>query len=330
MPLVAFGRPKFEGTAESVSATATDGDMADPAYISRWMILPCALALTVGSRVARASEIVEANSLRVSQVEPAVALPVQGSSGPIVEYGPMTAMADEAARTVAGAPSAPLEDGSTERRPLGQPSSALLDAERQRPLARAAAEEGASSSGGVGLTDGAGRTLGALGAVLGLIVLARWVIRRVSQRTGGLLGQLGAGGRAPSGVLEVLGRFPVGRGQSLVLLRLDRRVLLLSQSSQGFTTLTEIDDPQDVASLVVKTADDESASLAARFRSILSGFERDPSLGVEVEEVGGPTTLRLARRRREDVVEVRSEAAGRDAAASIRRRLAQLRGEEAA
>lgn len=295
--------------------------MAQVRNISFWMTLACALAL--GAHVARASESLAANPLRESVVTPERVTPASAPLRPLVEFGPVEAQAQEQAEQEATATLAAPED-----RRLGSPALPLRA--RERTDARTPDGERASASGSTGLTQGA-RTLGALAAVIALIFVARWVIRRCAQR-GGLVGQLGAGGRAPSGVLEVLGRFPVSRGQSLVLLRLDRRVLLLSQSSQGFTTLSEIDDPQEVASLVVKTADDESATLAARFRAILSSFERDPSIAGEVEEVGGrsPTTLRLARQRRDDVIDVTGEEGRRGALASVRRRLAILRDEEAA
>ncbi len=307
--------------------------MADLSYISNRMILACALALSAMSSHARADESASANPLRTSVVEPALRAPTRDAGGPLVEYGPLEAQAQEQARAAQEGPHASsAREPERERLPLGQPGASALDGERSRPLTGAGSPQDQNQTGSLAWTNGAGRTIAALAAVLGLIVVARWVIRRVSLRSGGLVGQLGAGGRAPSGVLEVLGRFPVGRGQSLVLLRLDRRVLLVSQSAQGFTTLTEIDDPQEVASLVVKTADDESASLAARFRSMLSAFERDPALGGEIEEVGGrgPTTLRLARQRREQVVEVTNDGARGGAVASVRRRLALLRDGEAA
>jgi flagellar biogenesis protein FliO len=69
--------------------------------------------------------------------------------------------------------------------------------------------------------------------VIGLIVALAAVARGIIKNKGGLVGAMGAGGRAPSGVLEVLGRYPVARGSTLVLLKLDRRVLLLAQSRGG-------------------------------------------------------------------------------------------------
>src|SRR5262249_34396680 len=77
------------------------------------------------------------------------------------------------------------------------------------------------------------QTIAALAGVVALILVLGVVVKRVARRGGGLLGALGPGGRAPSGLLEVLGRYPVGRGATLVLLKLDRRILLLCQGGGG-------------------------------------------------------------------------------------------------
>lgn len=119
-----------------------------------------------------------------------------------------------------------------------------------------------------------------LALVLGLIVALAAGARAIMRSKGGLIGSLGAGGRAPSGVLEVLGRYPVARGSTLVLLKLDRRVLLVAQTRAGkiggtaFTTLSEITDPEDVASVLLKTRDDTNESMSKRFTSLLGAFER--------------------------------------------------------
>lgn len=118
-------------------------------------------------------------------------------------------------------------------------------------------------------------TLIPLTAVVSLILAAAWVVRRLARGSGSLAASMGAGGRSPAGVLEVLGRYPIGRGASLVLLRLDKRVLLLSQfagarGSSGMTTLADINDPEEVASLLLKTREQEGESLSARFQSILA------------------------------------------------------------
>ena len=119
------------------------------------------------------------------------------------------------------------------------------------------------------------------------------------------------GGRAPAGVLEVLGRYPVARGATLVLLRVDRRVLLLSQASGGrfglstsFSTLCEMDDADDVASILTKTRDDAGESMSKRFQSLLERFDRgatsaadaSPTRGVPETTRGGIPVVDLTRR----------------------------------
>jgi len=131
------------------------------------------------------------------------------------------------------------------------------------------------------------RTAMALGAVLGLILILAWGVKKLVARgaisipgmVGGMMSGMGAA-RAPSGVIEVLARYPVCTGTSLLLLKLDRRVLLISQSANrglrsGATlaTLCELDQPEDVASILLKVRGDEQAKLAAKFESILSREE---------------------------------------------------------
>lgn len=123
------------------------------------------------------------------------------------------------------------------------------------------------------------RTGASLAGVVVLIFVVAFVLKRVARRQGGLIASLGPGGRAPSGLLEVLGRYPIARGTTLVLLKVDRRVLLLCQSSgkrlgpsTNMSTLTEIADPDEVASILVKARDEEGDSLAKKFESMLGTF----------------------------------------------------------
>lgn len=174
------------------------------------------------------------------------------------------ALADEAA--------APAESDADEADTRVSDTESLpLPAIEQRALGSAPDTETTASQG----VGGWVRTVLALGAVLGLLLVLRAIVVRASRRSG-LVGELGAGGRAPSGVLSVLGRYPVARGRSLVLLQLDTRVLLLEQSSDGFKTLSEVTEPDEVASILTKTRDEEGASQAARFNAMLRDLEDDP------------------------------------------------------
>lgn len=120
------------------------------------------------------------------------------------------------------------------------------------------------------------RTVAALLLVITLILALAWGVRRLAQKQGGLNAKLGAGGRAPSGVLEVLGRYPVGSKLTLVVLRFDRRVLLLAQghgSSATMSTLCELADPTDVASVLSRVSD--SGEVNAAFKEAIARAERD-------------------------------------------------------
>jgi len=276
--------------------------------------------------------------------------PVANPAGPI-EAGPV-----EADRSERGS-AEPQASGAAERRerpalPQVEDTAARAGSDAGEgpataslPLGRRAEDRGEASAAGEDAAPGGGvmrspaaKTAGALTLVLSLIFGMRSLFRAAARRgSGGLAGALGAGGRAPSGVLSVLGRYPVGRGATLVLLQLDRRVLLLSQTSAGFQPLCELTDPEDVASVVRKTADEEGASMSKRFAQLLKASERDPSIGGErVFGSGGPVTPRRAMGLREfesslDRGEAGIEAAleaspgAGDSYSSIRRRLEKLR-----
>ena len=123
-----------------------------------------------------------------------------------------------------------------------------------------------------------------LAMVVGLVLVCAAVLKRVAGKRGGLVGAISGCG-APGGIVEVLGRYPISRAQALVLLRVDRRVLLLSHAAGGgrsgpggFTTLSQFDDAEDVASILAKVNDAGTGGGAktanARFHAALKLFER--------------------------------------------------------
>jgi flagellar biogenesis protein FliO len=162
------------------------------------------------------------------------------------------------------APAAPATPGGPASVPISVPV-ATPEVERAEsappPVAAPPQEELAlglpaeAAAGGPGQPSRARRTFdprlgeflrvgGALGAVLALLLLTRVMLRRMA-------GPL-AGGRRPSGVLEVLARYPVARGQQLVLLKMSGRIVLLHQSKAGMTALSEVTDPDEVAQLLAR------------------------------------------------------------------------------
>lgn len=162
------------------------------------------------------------------------------------------------------------EAPASERQPLGAPASKSTTPSRSLTATSSNPSSPTTLAGTV-------RTILSLAGVVAMILGIAYAFKRLSRGSNGLMNQLGAGGRAPSGVLSILGRYPVSRGTTLVLLKADRRVILLCQTAgKGLTagctmqTLTEFTDPEDVASILLKTRDEEEASLAQRFEAMLS------------------------------------------------------------
>ncbi|CAN5863303.1 hypothetical protein BH11PLA1_BH11PLA1_09840 [soil metagenome] len=131
-----------------------------------------------------------------------------------------------------------------------------------------------------------------LGVVLGIMVLCVAVLKRAMRGGTSLASALGAGGKAPAGIIDVLGRFPVAKGQLLVLVKVDRRVLLLGHSAPtrgsghaggGFTTLCEMTDPEEVASLLQRA--EASTAVTAPFASLLRRQADEPDDSDGVTEV---------------------------------------------
>lgn len=183
---------------------------------------------------------------------------------------------------------------------------------------------------------------GPLVAVLGIIGIVAGLATVVLRKRGGLGSQFGAGGRAPAGILEVLGRYPLSRSQTLVLLKVDRRVLLLSQAKVGrlgatqLSTLCELTEPEDVASILTKVNESEENSLTSRFASVFRALDREAAETIERAETpvvrpesrdveslsrrAAPMLLPQSRSTPQ-----RAEMTGAQAAASIRSRLHAIR-----
>ncbi len=191
----------------------------------------------------------------------------EASDAEILPGGGPTSSAAESTRPAVAAPSDEKSAGaSSESRPLGRPRES-------EPIRR---EADASADG----LRGELRTLAALVGVVGAILSLAWVVRRTARARGGLAAAAGVGGRSPAGLLSVLGRYPIARGQTLILMRLDRRVLLLSQTwargAARLSTLAEITDPEEVASILVKAQDAEGESVSERFKAIVERLNHEP------------------------------------------------------
>lgn len=163
------------------------------------------------------------------------------------------------------------------------------------------------------------RTGVSLVAVIGLILGCRFALQWMAAKTGGGVG-MASTAKAPSGLVEVLARYPISRSNRLVLLKIDSRILVVSQTSSGMSTLSEITDPDEVASILIKSRDEEGESIASKFTTILRSLESDPAT---MEDVDGPVSPRRALVQAQDEAEDFGEP-GIDGAAALRNRLSRL------
>jgi len=175
-------------------------------------------------------------------------------------------------------------------------SSTLIDPVERQPLGRPshdqAGDESEIRSQG---TSGSGwvlSTLMGLGIVVALIFLLRVVMSRLSGRGLTLAG---------SSAVEVLSRVSVAPRNHILLIRTGHRVLVVGDSSAGLRTLANIDDPDEVASLLASTAADKPRSISRGFSQLLSHFNSEYRDDLRRVEEGNDTSEHRVDRARDQV-----------------------------
>ena len=106
----------------------------------------------------------------------------------------------------------------------------------------------AGADSGSTLMDQVVPTALALAGTLAAIFAMRFAVKRFGGNLGGGFGRA----KRPSGVVEVLARYPFARGHHIVLIKVGRRVLVTHQSAQGIQTLSEFSSPSEVADLIAR------------------------------------------------------------------------------
>ena len=133
------------------------------------------------------------------------------------------------------------------------------------------------------------RVLFALALVIALIFLLRWAGRRLFP---------GAVPQGPSRTVQVLGRTMLAPKQSIVLLRVGRRVLVVGDTGAQMQSLCEITDEQEIAELTAQLAQEKPAALSRTFGQLLGrarderaaespGAGTDEKLAAAQDELGG-------------------------------------------
>lgn len=197
------------------------------------------------------------------------------------------------------------------------------------------------------LGRGWGQTVIALSGVLLLIIGIAQFYKRLSRSQGGLVGQLGAGGLAPSGILEIIGRYPIGTGMTLVVMKFDRRILLVASGAAtrgkhargtSMSTLCELSDPEEVASVLLKSRSHDGETIARSFERALQEADdlTDESVYGYDDQLHIAGQVKLPQQRKSPVRTITtdegdraelwsSQTDGKAAARVLRQRLASMR-----
>jgi flagellar protein FliO/FliZ len=117
-------------------------------------------------------------------------------------------------------------------------------------------------------TTAIGTVASSLAVVIGLLLCVAWVSRRFAPPGAAPL---------PPQVIELLGRQPLGGKQTLQLLRVGNKLLLIALSPGGAQTLTEITDPVEVEHLAGLCRRTKTDSASAAFSRVLSQLATEPA-----------------------------------------------------
>lgn len=194
-------------------------------------------------------------------------------SAPRTESAPSAAGVAPAGADQLSVPTPSLESMSNDVGDAASPAAGTLgDLMRQSGHAPQSSNAGGSAGSGDitgGLPGGTGSgmlsTLSALGVIIGLILLLRW---GWSKANGGIV--VGS-----SQVVEVLSRTTVAPKNHVLILRIGSRMLVVNDSAAGMRTLTQIDEPEEVADLLAAIAAAKENSMTNNFNRLLSRFNGD-------------------------------------------------------
>lgn len=111
------------------------------------------------------------------------------------------------------------------------------------------------------------RLLVAMGIVLGLILILKWITARMYPSFSAQKG---------SQVVRVLTRFPITPRQHVLILQVGQRILIVGDSAGQLATLSEIRDPDEIAVLIGQIGTQADSSISgSRFASLFGKARED-------------------------------------------------------
>ncbi len=155
----------------------------------------------------------------------------------------------ESGRTTGpGATTVPVTASAIERTTIARPT----------PTPNGSAVKSATVQKTTNLSDFS-RVFLALGAVVAVIFLLRWLARRMFPSVGGM-----QSGR----VVQVLSRSVLAPKQQVMVMKVGRRLLVVGDTGSNMNTLCEITDPDEVASLIGQVQQEQKGSITSSFSTL--------------------------------------------------------------
>jgi flagellar biogenesis protein FliO len=121
------------------------------------------------------------------------------------------------------------------------------------------------------------KVLTGLSIVLGAFLLLAWAVRRRMPK---------GAARLPEEIIEVLGRTTLAAKQSLHLVRVGGKLIVVSVTAGGTKTLTEITDPTEVTRILAACQQRHAQSSTAAFRQVFEQLGREPAQGFIAPQAG--------------------------------------------
>ena len=234
-------------------------------------IATCVLLACGGATAAQEASVVK--PLRLSDLA--------GTQGSATQPAPSTATTGESTGDSTGESTVP---STTEV------SGAVQATSRWSALPLPGAEKDTTSVAQMGEVNGNGaQDVMQVGGGLAGVLLLIWVLRTLIRKSAGSGAARGllARVRAPEGVASIMARYPVARGEHVVLLEVGRRILVVHQASGSMTTLSELTDRDEVADIRARITGEERVKTEESFTpSFEASLEADSTVA-SLEPVEG-------------------------------------------
>ena len=198
---------------------------------------------------------------------------------------------DSTTQPVAGSTSGvSATTGATAVSSTSESSDAVPATSRWSALPLPGAAEDSVSVTQIGEVNGNGaQDVLQVGGGLAGVLLLIWVLRTLIRKSAGSGAARGflARVRAPEGVASIMARYPVARGEHVVLLEVGRRILVVHQASGSMTTLSELTDRDEVADIRARITGEERVKTEESFTPSFEASLKAESKASPLEPVEG-------------------------------------------